>query len=319
MGAPARYVAGRLAQGAVVIWAAFTVTFVILYLLPSDPVSIMLSQGGDSTGVSEEAESRLRAEFGLDQPVLVQYATALWRALHGDFGDSITLGGAVIGHILQALPQTVLLTAVTAVIAVAGGVGLAVAASATRSRTLRRVLTNLPSVAVSLPSFWVGMVLIQLFSFRLHLFPALGNGGFATLVLPAVTLAVPTGAVVAQVLYNNLSGALRQAFVEVLRAKGLSERRILLGHALRVAVLPALTLVGMNIAAMLAGAIVIETVFGRSGLGRLTEAAVSEQDIPLVQGVVVVSAAVFVLVNLVVDLLYPLVDPRISHRATAAS
>ncbi|MEU0479084.1 ABC transporter permease [Streptosporangium sp. NPDC006013] len=316
---PVWYITGRLAQGVVVIWAAFTITFVILYLLPSDPVSIMLNQGGDSAGVSEEARRRLRAEYGLDQPVVVQYGEALWRALHGDFGHSITLGDSVIGLILDALPQTILLAAVASVIAVAGGAGVAVTASATRWRSLRRVLTNLPSVSVAMPTFWVGMVLIQIFSFRLRLFPALGNGGFSSLVLPAITLAIPTGAVVAQVLYNNLSGTLRQAFVEVLRAKGLSERRILLGHALRVAVIPALTLVGMNIAAMLAGAIVVETVFSRSGLGRLTESAVTAQDIPLVQGVVVVSAVIFVLVNLVVDLLYPLVDPRISHRVTATS
>lgn len=310
-----RYVVGRLGQGLVVIWAAFTITFVILYLLPADPVEIMLNQGGDTVGIDPEAKARLRAEYGLDQSVLMQYLQALGHAVRGDFGSSIVLGRPVVEVVLEALPQTIMLAGLAGLIAAAMGLTIALAATASKGRWLHTILVNLPALSISAPSFWVGMLLMQLLSFRLGWFPALGNEGWRSMVLPALTLALPTAAVTAQVLYNNLTEALRQAFVEVLRAKGLSERAILLRHALRLAALPALTLVGMNIAAMLAGAIVIETVFSRSGLGRLTEGAVTAQDIPLVQGIVVISAVVFVAANLIVDLLYPLLDPRVSYKA----
>lgn len=313
-----QYVAGRLGQGLIVVWATFTLTFVILYLLPSDPVEIMLNQGGDSHAIDPEAVARLRAIHGLDRNVFGQYFFALGRALHADFGNSIVLGRPVIQLVLEALPQTMRLAAVAGLVAAVLGVSLAVAAIATRTRWLQALLVNLPSLAVSLPTFWVGILLIQLFSFQLRLLPAVGNAGWKSLVLPAIALALPTAALVAQILYNNLREVLRQPFIEVLRAKGVSERTILLRHALRVAGIPALTLVGMNVAAMLAGAIVIETVFSRSGLGRLTEGAVRAQDIPLVQGIVVVSAVIFVVVNLIVDLLYPLIDPRIARRATGS-
>jgi peptide/nickel transport system permease protein len=312
-----RYALSRLGQGVIVIWAAFTITFVILYLLPSDPVAIMLNQGGDTVGLDPHAEAALRSQYGLDQPLLAQYGHALWNALHANFGHSIVLGKPVSQLVIDALPQTMLLALFAGVVAALLGVSIALAATVGRPRWLRGLLINLPAVAVSAPTFWVGMLLMQLFSFRLHWFPALGNDGFRSLVLPGLTLALPTAAIVAQVLYNNLQDALNQAFVEVLRAKGLSERAILLRHALKVAGIPALTLIGMNVATMLAGAIVIETVFSRSGLGRLTEGAVTAQDIPLVQGIVVMCAVIFVAVNLIVDLLYPLVDPRVAYRATA--
>jgi len=164
---------------------------------------------------------------------------------------------------------------------------------------------------VAVPTFWVGLLLLQLFSFRLHLFPAFGEGGVDHLILPAVTLALPTGAVIAQVLAASLESTRRQPFIDAARAKGVSRLRIQTRHALRLSSIPAFTIAGVIVGNLLAGSVVVETVFSRAGLGRLTQMSVMAQDIPVVQGVVVFGSLVFVLVNLVVDLLYPLIDPRI--------
>ncbi|WP_416969515.1 ABC transporter permease [Streptomyces sp. 4F14] len=305
------YVLSRLAQAVGVLWAAFTVSFVILYYLPGDPVSAMAGAGADSAQLDPAQLAALRREYGFDKPLLAQYADALGRAVRGDFGDAISTGRPVSSTIADALPQTLQLTSLALLLAVAGGGGLAVLATYTRARWLRQTLLSLPPLGVSVPTFWVGLVLVELFSFRLRWFPAFGNDGLDGLVLPAVTLAVPTGALVAQVLAKSLLTALDQAYVETARAKGAGRWRIHLRHALRNASLPALTVVGLLVGQLVAGSVVVETVFSRDGLGRVTAAAVTAQDIPLVQGVVVFGALVFVLANLLVDLVYPLLDPRI--------
>ncbi|MEU8344327.1 ABC transporter permease [Spirillospora sp. NPDC048832] len=170
---------------------------------------------------------------------------------------------------------------------------------------------------MSVPGFWAGLMLLQVFSFKARLFPAFGEGGPRGLVLPAVTLAIPTGAVIAQVLSKSLLTALDEPYVQTARAKGAGRARIHLRHALRNASLPALTIVGLLVGQLMAHAVVVETVFSRNGLGRVTASAVTAQDIPVVQGVVVFGALVFVLANLAVDLIYPLLDPRIVVAGTS--
>ncbi len=309
-----RYWLGRLAQAGVVLWAAFSVSFVILYALPSDPVSIMLNQSGEQTSVDAAQVARLRAEYHLDQPVIVQYGLALERALHLDFGRSIQTGQPVAGALLQALPATAQLAFAALALALLLGVGLALIASLTRVAWLRDALLGVPALAVSLPTFWLGLLLLQGFSFGLHWFPAMGNRGLPALVLPAVTLAVPTAAVIAQVLLRSMAAVQRQPFVEALRAKGLGWPRVVCLHILHNALIPVLSLAGVIVGSLLAGSVVTETVFSRQGVGRLAQAAVSFQDIPMVQGVVVLAAVIFVLVNLLVDALYPWLDPRLGKR-----
>lgn len=303
----------RLWQSALVLWAAFTVSFVILYALPSDPVSIMLNQNGEPSAADQAQIQALRAEYHLDQPLPVQYGIALWRALQLDFGQSIQSGEPVAGALAQALPATARLTALALVLALLGGIGLALAANLARWRWLRDVLLGLPALSVSLPTFWVGLLLLQAFSFNLHWFPAMGNRGVASLVLPALTLAIPTAAIIAQVLLRSLAGVSRQPFAQALRAKGVSGRRLLFVHLLHNAAVPVLSLSGVVVGNLLAGSVVTETVFSREGVGRLAQAAVGSQDIPMVQGVVLLAAAIFILVNLLVDLLYPLLDPRMAQ------
>ncbi|MFE5402866.1 ABC transporter permease [Streptomyces sp. NPDC056580] len=306
-----RYVIKRLAQAVGVLWAAYTVSFLVLDYLPGDPVTAMAGAGMDSGQVDPKQIVALRHEYGFDKPVPVQYAEYLGRSVRGDFGDSVSTGRPVTSTLADALPQTLQLTGAALLLAVVLGGGLAVLATYTSVRGLRQLLLSLPPLGVSVPTFWVGLLLVETFSFRLQWFPAFGNGGVKGLVLPALTLAVPTGAQIAQVLAKSLLTALDQAYVETARAKGAGRWRVHLRHALRNASLPALTVVGLLVGQLIAGSVVVETVFSRDGLGRVTAAAVTAQDIPLVQGVVVFGALIFVTTNLVIDLVYPLLDPRI--------
>ncbi|MER5787573.1 ABC transporter permease [Streptomyces sp. NPDC001980] len=306
-----RYLIKRLAQAVGVLWAAYTVSFLVLDFLPGDPVSAMAGAGMDSGQTDPAQLAKLRHEYGFDKPVLVQYAEYLGRAVRGDFGNAVSTGRPVTSTLADALPQTLQLTGAALLLAVVLGGGLAVVATYTSRRWLRQLLLSLPPLGVSVPTFWVGLLLVEAFSFKLHWFPAFGNDGLKGLVLPALTLAVPTGAQVAQVLAKSLLTALDQAYVETARAKGAGRWRVHLRHALRNASLPALTVVGLLVGQLMAGSVVVETVFSRDGLGRVTAEAVTTQDIPLVQGVVVFGALIFVAANLLVDLVYPLLDPRI--------
>ncbi|MGW1995610.1 ABC transporter permease [Embleya sp. NPDC001921] len=305
------YLVRRVLQAVLVLWAAFTVSFVVLYLLPGDSLSIKL---GGLEGTATQAQiDAVRAAHGLDDPLYVQYAHALGDALTGDLGTSAQTGAPVARTIADALPQTLALTGFAMALAVFGGGGLALAATFTRLRALRQVLLSLPAIGISMPGFWVGLLLVQVVSFQWGLLPALGNDGFESLVLPAVTLALPAGAMIAQVLAKSMTTALEEPYVQTARAKGAGRVRIHLRHALRNASLPALTLAAVVTGNVLVESVVVETVFSRAGIGRLTAAAVDTQDLAMVQGVVLLAAVVFVTVALVVDLLYPVLDPRVGR------
>jgi len=312
------YVGRRVGLALGVLWAAFTVSFVVLWLLPGDPVEVMASGGLDGEPLTPQQLAELRARYGFDKPLLAQYGDRLWAALHGDFGASIQSGLGVRTQITDALPPTLRIALGGLMCAVLFGGSLALVATYTRVRWLRQVLMSLPSLAVSMPTFWVGLMLVQLFAFQLRLLPSVGANGAESVILPAITLGLPTGALVAQVLAKSLSQALDEPYIVTARAKGVGRVAIHFGHALRNATIPALTVLGYVVGNLLAGSVVVETVFNRPGLGRLTVQAVSVQDIPLVQGIVVFAAAVFVLANLLVDLLYPVLDPRIATGAVSS-
>ncbi|MCQ6247055.1 ABC transporter permease [Streptomyces malaysiensis] len=313
-----RYLVQRLLQAVFVLWAAFTTSFVVLYLLPGDPVSIMASGGGDTNDVSPEQIAELKRVYGFDKPLIEQYGDRLWHALRGDFGISVQSGDPVTRLISGQLPATLQLTSAALLLATVVGAGVALAATYTRRRWLRQALLSLPALGVSAPTFWVGLILVQLVSFRWGLLPAIGNEGFRSLILPAVTLAVPTSAVIAQVFARSLRTALAEPYVETALAKGASRRRVHFGHALRNAAIPPLTVAGMLVGNLLAGSVIVETVFSRTGVGRVTATAVTAQDLPVVQGLVVFGALAFVLANLAVDLIVPLLDPRITGAAATA-
>lgn len=308
-----RYVWGRLGQGVLVLWAAYTLTFLILYLLPGDPVRILLyAQSGaeDMDAIDPALVEALRSEWGLDRPLIVQYLDSLWSALRLDFGNSYQTSGSAGQRVLDLLPNTLILGAAGLLLAVVLGVLLAIAINFTTFAWLRRLLAALPPLGVSVPGFWIGLLLIQVFAFQLRLLPPMGDDGIRELILPALTLAIPTSASIAQLLSRSLGQTLLEPYIDVARAKGANTLGIF-GHAFRNAVLPVLTMVGMMVGNLFAGAAITETVFSRDGIGRLTVEAVNAHDVPVVQVLVLIAAALFVFSSLVTDLVYPLVDPRI--------
>lgn len=300
----------RLAQAAFVVWAAFTVTFIALRLLPGDPVALMLSKRSTGGAPTPQEISTVRAELGFDRPVVVQYFSALGDLLQGDLGRSIQSGQAVSGTIAKSLPMTLELGAIALVLALAGGVTLALAANLGTSAVRRQIMRSVPSIIISLPSFWVGLLLIQVFSLHWRIFPSLNATGLRGLVLPAITLALPGIALIAQVLGKSLYSTMQEPYVDTIRASGAGPSRILIVHGLRNAAIPAVTVTGLLVGNLIGGAVVVETVFSRPGMGRDIGFAVTNQDLPVVQGIVVVASLAFVAVNLAVDLLYPVLDPR---------
>ena len=317
-----RYIVSRFLNAMLVVRAAFTVSFVLLYQLPSDPISIMLmgDSGGDGSAQANAAQLHaLAVRYGFDLSPPRQYASLLWRAAHGDFGISMQSGRPVMTEISDALPPTLRLASFSLGIALVLGVSTALLACRRRTGVVRTVLLSLPPVAMAVPTFWIALMLLQIFAFRLNWLPGISTAGFTALILPALTLAVPTSAVIAQTLVRGLDDTLAAPFVRQLRANGIAARTIYLRHVLHNAAIPTLTVLGLIVGGMFAGAVVTETIFSRAGAGRLLQSAVDVQDLPVVQGLVVLMALAYAGVNLVVDLLYPLLDPRIRRASPDAA
>ncbi|MET0494695.1 MAG: ABC transporter permease [Actinoplanes sp.] len=309
-----RYIAGRVSQAVVVLWAAYTLTFAILYLLPSDPMQLQLAAAGvQEDSLSPEALAEVKHRFGLDQSIWAQYWHHLCGVVHGDFGTSLTQQVPVSQLLGERIGQTLLLSLSAAVVSLVAGSLLAYLATFARWNPLRTLLTRLPALGASFPQFFVALFLIQFFSFQLGWFPANGTQSASSLVMPVLTISVLASSVLAQVLIKSFDETLRQAYIVTARAKGLSRSAVHLRHAFRNAALPAMTILGVIVGLTVTSSIVVETVFTREGVGKLAQEAVLAQDVPVVLAVVTIAAAVFVLVNLVVDLLYPLLDPRIAH------
>jgi peptide/nickel transport system permease protein len=313
------YLIRRVGQALLVLWGAYTVTYFILYLLPGDTLSIMLSASGmEADGLSAADLAKARAYYGLDKGVIAQYLDLLGRALHGDLGQSLSLNRPVVDLLAERLPQTLSLAGLAILLSLVGGVGLAYLTAYVQWRPLKVALTRVPSFGFSIPVFWMGLLLIQVFAFGLGWFPATGSKGFESLVLPAITLAIPSAAVYAQVLQRGFQSVWQEPYIQTAFAKGLSRAQVQARHGLRNAALPILTLVGLQVGNTVSGAVLVETIFSRNGVGRLAQEAVLRQDIPVVLAIVAVSATAFVVINLIVDLLYPWLDPRITHSPKVA-
>ncbi|XVU29620.1 ABC transporter permease [Actinoplanes sp. CA-054009] len=294
----------RLGTGLVVLWAAATAAYLALLAAPGDTVDAIIGDGADTPLI----RSQIIREWHLDRPAVVQYLDFLWRALHGDLGRSYLLQRPVSEVIGGQLAPTLTLAFSAGVLGVVLALVLAVT---TRRPWARRASSTVELVLVSTPPFLIGIILLSVFSFRLGLFPVSGGRGFAALVLPAVTLALPVAGVLTQVLRDGIDRALDEPFVVTARARGLGERAVLVRHALRHALLPTVTLIGWLFGILLGGAVIIETVFGRPGLGQVTLNAVTSEDMPVVLAVVVFSAFVYVLLNTLADLAYLIIDPRL--------
>jgi peptide/nickel transport system permease protein len=294
-----------------VLWGAATIAFIAVKLIPGDPVSILA--GGENV-VDETERAALVHQYGLDQPLALQYARYIGNALLGNFGQSYQYRQPVIGVISEAIGPTLQLAGSAVVIALSLAIVIALA-TAGRRRGLGATLSGIELIVLSTPVYWIGIVLLSLFSFQLQWFPVTGNDGVSALVLPAIALSLPLAALLSQVLRDGLEEALSQPFALTVRARGVGETLLRFRHGLRHAALAASTLTGTLFASTLGGSILTETVFGRSGIGQITLQAIKTRDMPLVLGLVMLSACVFVVINLLVDALYLFIDPRLRRTA----
>jgi peptide/nickel transport system permease protein len=306
----ARYLAAKVGRALFVVWASFTLTFALLYVLPADPVDLLFDPT-ERNSITPEVRAATAALYGFDQPVPVQYVQRLGSALTGNFGDSVQSGRPVVAAILDVLPGTLVLAVGALAFAVVAAFGIALVATFTRQRWLRDLVEALPPAAVSVPVFLLGILAIQVFSFTLGWFPSFGEQGAQRIVLPLVTLAIPVSGPIAQLLVRSFTAEFAAPYVVTSAAKGATRGWIIVRDVFRNASLPALTIAGVTFGNLVAGAVIVETIFSRAGIGRLTQTAINTLDVPLVQGIVVFVSASFALINLVVDLIYPLLDPRL--------
>ncbi len=300
------YTIRRVLLAVFVLWGVVTVVFIIVRLVPSDPA--LLIAGMDAT---PEQLAALRAQMGLDQPLIVQYFSYVTAVARGDFGNSFAQGLPVTTLVAQVLPNTALLALLATTLAVIVSFPLGLLAALRVNRTTDRVITTASLLTQSLPGFWVGIVLMLVFSQMLRLLPSAGLNSPQALILPVITLALPFIAILTRMTRSGLLEVVGEGYVTTARAKGLSERIVIFTHASRNALIPVVTLVGLQFGTLLGGAVITETVFSFPGIGRLLVSSILFRDYNLVQACVVIIAAAFVLVNLAVDLLYGYLDPRV--------
>jgi ABC-type dipeptide/oligopeptide/nickel transport system permease component len=303
------YITARLLGTIPVVFGVSLAVFSMLFLVPGDPVKMMLSE----FVTSPEQVARMRAQLHLDEPFARQYGRFVWNALHGDLGTSIRDHRPVTREIFEILPSTLQLALAALGVAAGVGITLGVLAAIRPSSWLDAAAMVIALAGVSLPSFWFGLLLIFVFSLHLRWFPAAGGGGMAHLVLPAAALGLSAAAIIARLTRSSMLDILKTEYVTTARAKGLQERVVVLRHGLRNALIPIVTIFGLQFGALMAGTVIIETVFGRPGIGRLVVTAILNKDLPLVQGVVLFVAVSYVFINLAVDVIYVLIDPRIRY------
>jgi len=303
------YVVQRLLSTAPVLFGVVTLVFVVLRVLPGEPTAVLAAQAG---GTSADA-ARLREEYGLDRPLVVQYVQYLLDLLRGDLGRSLYSQQPVWRTIAQQAPATIALACAALIVAAVVGLALGITAAVRAGTWLDALCMGLSVAGVSVPITLSGLAMILFFSLTLHWLPATGQGTLRHLVMPATVMGLTSAGSIARLVRVQLVDALRQEYVNVARAKGLDERAVLVRHALRNALIPVITVLGLQFGFMLGGAVATESVFARQGLGRTLVDAILYQDYPLVQGIAIVSAALYVAINLAIDLMYGYLDPRLRY------
>ncbi|HLE44528.1 MAG TPA: ABC transporter permease [Methylomirabilota bacterium] len=302
------YLLRRLWQSAVTLAGVSILVFVILRVIPGDPAKMLLPEGAPQSAVEE-----LNRHLGLRRPIYVQYGLFLRSVVRGDFGQSFQYRSPALTVVLERLPATVQLTLAAMALTVLFGVSIGIVAAVRQGTGYDYAGTALAVLGQSLPSFWLGIMLILLFGVTLRWLPTSGFQGWRYLVLPSVTLAAFPTALVARLTRSSMLEILGREFIRTGRAKGLAERAVVLRHALKNATIPVLTVIGLQIGTLLGGAVITESVFAWPGMGKLVVDAVFFRDFPVVQTILILSATIFVVINLVVDLLYVVVDPRIRY------
>lgn len=301
-----RAILERLLTSLGVVLGAVTLVFVILHWLPGDPATMMAGEEGTA-----ETVRHLRAELGTDKPLAEQYLGYLGNLARGDLGRSWVTKEPVLERLASQLPSTLSLTLLASGVALFFGITLGVLSARHHGRWLDQAIQSSVLFLVSMPSFWLGMLLILVFAVTLNWLPVIGSGGPAQAVLPVLSLTPLVSGPLVRMVRDGVLEGLHEPYVTTLRAKGLSENRIFYLHVLRNALIPTVTLLGVLVGALLSGTVVTETMFARQGIGRLVVEAVNQKDIPMVQGAILLGAIAYVGINLLVDLSYLLIDPRV--------
>ncbi|MDR6817565.1 peptide/nickel transport system permease protein [Neorhizobium sp. 2083] len=303
------YAAKRLVQAALVILLAYVFTFVVVSILPGDPITNVLRN--PQNGFTEDEIREIIAAQGLDRPVLVQLSASLASFLTGDLGLSMRTNRPVATLIAEVLPSTLILASAGLAVALVLAIGIAYGTRFLPRRFGQGVLRGFPSLFLSVPNFVIGLVLIHAFGFQLGLFRVIQPDSFWATFFAAIALGIPISAQIAEVLIANLDHEAGQEYAVVARSRGIGRTRLFAKHLLKPSSLPVVTVIALTIGELLGGSLITETVFGRNGIGSLVQRSVTTQDLPVLQAIVSLAAVVFVLVNLVADLVYPLLDPRV--------
>jgi peptide/nickel transport system permease protein len=303
------YALQRLAQAVVVILLAYVLSFILITILPGNPIAITL--GNPQAGLSPAEIKRMEAYYGVSRPILVQLWLALSRFVRGQLGVSLISHQTVTSLIAGALPYTLKLAGTALLFSLILAAGIAYGSQYLPGKSARGVLRSVPSLFLSVPSFIIGLLLIRFFSFQLHTFDVLSPDSPVATVFAALALAIPISAPLTEVLIANLDHESGQEYVLVARSRGLTQAKLFARHLVKPSMLPAVTMAALIAGELMGGALVTEEVFGRNGIGSVMYQAVSNQDTPVLQGVVALAAVVFVVVNLIADLVAPLLDPRV--------
>lgn len=311
-----RYIIQRFIGMIIVMFLVVTIVFVIVRVTPGDPAAVMLGPEATQTDIAD-----LRAQLGLDQPLVMQYIYYVGQLMRGDLGQSIFLNQPVLSALSERAEPTFFLTLFSIIIACVIALPIGIYAAYRRGSFIDQAATTLAMFAASIPSFWLGLILMQVFAVRYGFFPVSGYGGPDTsftdrmwhLSLPAFALGLVSSALILRFTRASMLDVLGDDYVRTARAKGLIERKVILKHALKNALIPILTVIGLTVAVLISGAVVTETVFSLPGIGNLVVSAVLRRDYPVIQGALLVIAALYVLINFAIDMLYLLVDPRVRY------
>ncbi len=301
----AKYISKRLLQAIFVLLGVSLVAFIILHL-SGDPLSLLIS-----SGATPEQEAAIRTKMGLDDPLYIQYFRFLAQILHGDFGESLYYKQSTLSLIMNRLPATIQLTFAGILVATVIGIPLGIIAATKKGSVVDSVVRIIAICGQAIPSFWLGLMMILIFSVKLKWLPTSGRGTFAQMIMPAITVGLFSMASVCRLTRSTMIETLKTDYIRTAKAKGLHKARIIVIHALRNSLLPVVTTIGMEIGHLLGGTLLTETIFSWPGIGSLAVQAITNRDYPLVQTAVLITAFMFVIVNLIVDLLYAVIDPRI--------
>ena len=304
-----RYILKRLLLAVPTLLGVIIGAFLIIHLIPGDPVEIMLFGASPTRGQIAD----LREQLGLDRPLHRQFVTYIWGVVRGDLGKSIQRHTPVSAEIALRMVPSLQLTFAGMGIAIIFGFSMGIIAALRPNSWVDNLAMGVSNIAVAVPAFWLGILLILLFALNLGWFPATGQGGGKRLVLPALSLGIGYSAIIARLVRSNLIQVLEKEYILTARSKGLMEKIVLFRHALKNALIPVITMIGLQFGNMMGAAVVIETLFARMGLGRLLIISILQRDYPLIQGVILVFGIIYVISNLIIDLLYSLVDPRIRY------